>query len=129
MLTSGVDFEKMPDMTLVDSIKEALEQAATACFANAGADCQVTPCRERKFGDYQSNFAFRIAKREKLGPRDAAAAIVKALPENETIETATVAGAGFINIRVKDAALAREAMQGRGSRTVTTPPVGPTTPA
>lgn len=102
----------MPNMALVDSIKEALAAAATACFAHAGADCQVTPCRERKFGDYQSNFAFHIAKREKLAPRDAAAAIVKALPENEAIETATVAGAGFINIRVKDAALTREAAQG-----------------
>ncbi len=62
--------------------------------------------RDPAHGDFASNVALRLAKAAKRNPRELAQAIVAALPKNELIESAEVAGAGFINFRLaKDLAL------------------------
>ena len=152
-------------MSFIESIRNILNQAVADCFPDSGPafECQVAPCQDRKFGDYQSNLALQLAKREKTSPRRIAEAVVEsvqaemALPDRgqissmpphvvsgnlsppesadiegtdlasvpgaaaeggepaagptgarALIETIEVAGAGFVNIRVRDAALLAE---------------------
>ena len=54
-------------MGFIESIKYILNKAVADCFAGSGPafECQVTPCQDKQFGDYQSNLAFLLAKRER----------------------------------------------------------------
>jgi arginyl-tRNA synthetase len=56
--------------------------------------------RDPAHGDFASNVALRLAKAAKRNPRELAQAIVAALPQNDLIQSAEVAGAGFINFRL-----------------------------
>ena len=146
-------------MSFIESIKSVLNKAVADCFPGSGPafECQVTPCQDKKFGDYQSNLAFLLAQRERTSPRDIALAVVESVqaqmampgpagrgqtsnlspgegagaqgtdfksvpgpgmqgskPEVrltsvlDLIDTIEVAGAGFINIRLRDEALAAQ---------------------
>ena len=120
-------------MSFIESVRSILNKAVADCFPDSGPafECQVTPCQDKKFGDYQSNLAFLLAKRERTSPRNIAGAVVEsvqaqmALPgpaggglspggsagsmtAGALIDTIEVAGAGFINIRLRDAALAAQ---------------------
>ena len=68
-------------MSFIESIKSILNKAVADRFTGSGAafECQVTPCQDRKFGDYQSNLAFLLAKREKTSPRTIALAVVESV--------------------------------------------------
>jgi arginyl-tRNA synthetase len=59
--------------------------------------------KDEKFGDYSSNIAMVIAKKEKKNPRELASKIIAELnlPDNN-IEKAEIAGAGFINFFISD---------------------------
>ena len=128
-------------MSFIAAIREILNRAVADCFPGPGSAfvCQVTPCQDRKFGDYQSNLAFLLAKREKTSPRNIAGKVVASIRKgtdprlqhaggclesasgaedertgssplraSDLIETIDVADPGFINVRVKDAALLAE---------------------
>ncbi|MCP5328231.1 MAG: arginine--tRNA ligase [Steroidobacteraceae bacterium] len=56
--------------------------------------------RDPAHGDFASNVALRLAKAARRNPRELAQAIVAALPANDLIMAAEVAGAGFINFRL-----------------------------
>ena len=58
-------------------------------------------------GDYQANFAMALAKQLGRKPPELANEIVTKIPVNDLIESATVAGPGFINIKLKSATLAQ----------------------
>ena len=129
-------------MSFIEAVKNILNQAVADCFPVSGPafECQVTPCQDKKFGDYQSNLAFLLAKRERTSPRSIAGAVVESVqaqmalsepagrgqisnlsPEKSAgagsvsahalIDTIEVAGAGFINIRIRDSALIAELEQ------------------
>ena len=87
-----------------------MNKAVADCFPGSGQafECQVAPCQDRQFGDYQSNLAFLLAKREKTNPREIAGAVVESIREGTEIESIEIAGPGFINIRLKDTALLSE---------------------
>ena len=129
-------------MSFIESIKNILDKTVADCFAGSDAafQCQVTPCQDKQFGDYQSNLAFLLAKRERTSPRriaDAVAGAVRAelglsveqdgagdsasgpLSAGALIETIEVAGQGFINIRIRNSALVAEL-----ERTLTDPRCG-----
>ena len=95
-------------MIFTQAIKNLLNQAMVARFGEAeqSPDYQVTSCKDKKFGDYQTNLAFLEARRRQADPRRLAADVIEALPANDLIESAQVAGPGFINMRLRDAALA-----------------------
>ena len=120
-------------MSFIESIRHILNKAVADCFPDSGPafECQVAPCQDKQFGDYQSNLALQLAKREKTGPRNIAEAVVEAVrkgtdlksvpgPEavpgagggpisaSALIESIEIAGPGFINIRLKDTALLSE---------------------
>jgi arginyl-tRNA synthetase len=60
----------------------------------------VERARDAQHGDFQSNVAMRLAKIARQNPRELAQKIVAALPKNELVSSAEVAGAGFINFRL-----------------------------
>ena len=64
----------------------------------------VRPC-DPKFGDYQSNALMSLAKMRKLNPRQLATDVLAKLDVSEVCENVEIAGAGFLNFRLKTAAL------------------------
>lgn len=60
---------------------------------------QVSIPKERKFGDYSTNFALGLSKPSKLNPKDVAGALIeKLIAHDELIAECEIAGPGFINI-------------------------------
>jgi arginyl-tRNA synthetase len=86
-------------------LREALRTLVPAVIPEADpAQVVVERARDAQHGDFQSNVAMRFAKAARKNPRELAQAIVQALPNNDLITRAEVAGAGFINFRLaKDA--------------------------
>lgn len=87
-------------------MKQAVEQAVAAAVKDLfGQDVPVVLTRpDEQFGDFASNIALQLAKPLGRNPREIAQAIADKLPA-DTIATADVAGPGFINLRLTDAAL------------------------
>ena len=72
-------------------------------------DPLITPSKNTQFGDYQSNAAMSLAKQLKMNPRDVAERIVEKLNLGEIAEpldASSIAGPGFINVRLRPEALA-----------------------
>ncbi|MDR1300420.1 MAG: arginine--tRNA ligase [Candidatus Nomurabacteria bacterium] len=63
---------------------------------------------EAQFGDYSTNVAMLLASSVGENPRAIAEKLAAELSGNEFFNSVEVAGAGFINFRLSDAALARE---------------------
>jgi arginyl-tRNA synthetase len=85
-----------------------LQEAVSAVLP--GADLSgvlVRPCPDLKFGDYQSNAIMGLAKERKLNPRQVATEVLARLDVGEWCDKTEIAGAGFINFRLKTVALER----------------------
>ncbi|HEY2615115.1 MAG TPA: arginine--tRNA ligase [Chthoniobacterales bacterium] len=61
----------------------------------------IEPATDPRFGDYQSNAALVLAKQRGENPRALAQRIVDHLAVEEWCESPEIAGAGFINFRLK----------------------------
>jgi arginyl-tRNA synthetase len=61
------------------------------------------------FGDYSTNIAMALAKKEKINPRELAENIKNSIKENELIDKVEVASPGFINFYLKPEFLIKEA--------------------
>ncbi|MCF7847504.1 MAG: arginine--tRNA ligase [Kiritimatiellales bacterium] len=66
----------------------------------------VTPTNNEKFGDYQCNAAMELARTLKTAPRQIAQDFIDKAIVPEFIEKMEIAGPGFINIFIRNAALA-----------------------
>ncbi len=89
-------------------IEFRLQQAVRAVLPDADlATVLVRPCPDPKFGDYQSNALMSLAKTRKVNPRQLATDVLAKLEVSEICEKVEIAGAGFLNFRLKPAALAR----------------------
>jgi arginyl-tRNA synthetase len=91
-------------MSLLSTLQSRVADAVRA----AGIDdslAAVTPAADSRFGDYQTNAAMVAAKGLKKNPREVAALILEHLKVDDLCEAPSVAGAGFINFKVLDAAL------------------------
>jgi arginyl-tRNA synthetase len=64
----------------------------------------VRPC-DQKFGDYQSNALMSLAKTCKLNPRQLATDTLAKLDVSDVCEKVEIAGAGFLNFRLKNSVL------------------------
>jgi arginyl-tRNA synthetase len=75
-----------------------LAEAVRSAFPGAG-DCPIELDRPRnpEHGDFATNVALQLAKRVGRKPREAAEAIVAAIPANDAVARADIAGPGFIN--------------------------------
>ncbi|HOC56716.1 MAG TPA: arginine--tRNA ligase [Verrucomicrobiota bacterium] len=89
-------------------IEQRLQAAVKTVLPDADVSAVlVRPCPDPKFGDYQTNALMSLAKARKLNPRQLAADVVAQLDVGDCCEQAEIAGAGFLNFRVKPAALAQ----------------------
>ena len=99
-------------------IELRLQQAVRAVLPDADSgSILVRPCPDPKFGDYQSNALMSLAKARKLNPRQLAADVLAKLDVSEICEKVEIAGAGFLNFRLKISALAANARIRRSRRT------------
>ncbi|HWG67437.1 MAG TPA: arginine--tRNA ligase [Rhodanobacteraceae bacterium] len=67
-------------------------------------DFVIERTRSREHGDFACNVAMLLAKKAGKKPRDLAAAIVAALPSSPLVAKVEIAGPGFINFFLTDAA-------------------------
>jgi arginyl-tRNA synthetase len=97
-------------------IELKLQQAVRDVLPDADASAVlVRPCPDPKFGDYQSNALIGLAKARKMNPRQLAENVVQKLDLSEVCEKVEIAGAGFLNFRLKNSALAQTLdVQARG---------------
>ncbi|HVU07302.1 MAG TPA: arginine--tRNA ligase [Verrucomicrobiae bacterium] len=87
-------------------IESALQIAVRAVLPDADASTiLVRPCPDPKFGDYQSNALMSLAKTRKMNPRQLAENVLAKLDVSDICEKAEIAGAGFLNFRLKNSAL------------------------
>jgi arginyl-tRNA synthetase len=98
-------------MNLLTQIRSLFEPAITAIAPDKvkvpDLLAAIKPAANAEHGDYQANCAMALAKALGQRPHDVAKALIAALPANEMLEEPTVAGPGFINLRLKPAFLAR----------------------
>ena len=94
-------------------MKQALANLLSQALQNLVADGtlvedpNVTPqidhTKDPSHGDLATNLAMVLAKHAKMSPRDLAARILLAIPENAIVEKTDIAGPGFINFFVTQA--------------------------
>ncbi|WP_036494624.1 arginine--tRNA ligase [Neisseria weaveri] len=65
-----------------------------------GAPVVLQPAKNADFGDFQINGVMGAAKQAKQNPRELAQTVAAALSGSSVIESAEVAGPGFINLRL-----------------------------
>jgi arginyl-tRNA synthetase len=68
----------------------------------------ITPSRQPKFGDFQSNCAMPLAKRLGMQPRELAGKVIEAIDVAgvaEPMDESSIAGPGFINITLLPSAI------------------------
>jgi len=84
---------------------------------------QVRSSQDPKFGDYQANCAMPLGKRLGKSPREIAAQIIGRLEIGDLCQTPEIAGPGFINLRLRDDWLAKQAAQAAADERVGVPVV------
>ena len=90
-----------PREILTQRLKFALEKS----FPDTVPD--VVPATDPRFGDYQTNVAMVLARKNRVPPREIAHRIVKDLEIGDISDAPEIEGAGFINFRLKPGFLAR----------------------
>jgi len=81
---------------------------AKAGLPNAG---ELTQATDPRFGDYQTNAALVLGKQRGENPRTVAGKIVTHLDVADLSDTAAVAGAGFINFKLRGEAVAKKSAE------------------
>lgn len=91
-------------------MKQELEQAVRAAVQDLfGVDTAVELTRpDEQFGDYATNVALQLSKQLGKNPREIAEALAAKIRESlaDKVADVSVAGPGFLNLRLTDAALA-----------------------
>ena len=97
-------------MTPAD-LASLIRETAAGVLTSRDLDSSVLPeqvvverPRNPEHGDYATNLALQVAKKVGTNPRELATWLAEALAENPAIETAEIAGPGFLNIRLAAAA-------------------------
>lgn len=96
-----------PVAVLTSRLQSAMASALGAEYA--GADPVLRPSANPQFGDYQANAAMALAKKLGDKPRDVAQRIVDALDVDDLCAKVEIAGPGFINLTLRNEALAQAA--------------------
>ncbi|MBU3061776.1 arginine--tRNA ligase [Nocardia sp. NEAU-G5] len=97
-------------MTPAD-LADLLRATAAKVLVERGSDPSVLPDevtverpRNPEHGDYATNVAMQVAKKAGMNPRELAGLLAEALSATDGVESAEVAGPGFLNIRLAAAA-------------------------
>src|SRR5678815_3579596 len=92
---------------LHSAIETQLRSAVAAVLRDAPLDTvRVRPCPDPKFGDYQTASLIALAKERKTNPRQLATEVLSRLDVAEWCDPVEIAGAGFLNFRLKPGAIA-----------------------
>ncbi|MDF0530324.1 arginine--tRNA ligase [Tsukamurella sp. 8F] len=93
-------------MTPAD-LSQLLHASATAVLSERGLDTSVLPeqvtverPRNPEHGDYATNLAMQVGKKVGANPRELAGWLAEAVGATDGVAEATVAGPGFLNIRL-----------------------------
>ena len=94
-------------VNLIKKVKEEIIKTVLEGYENAckkGLISETEPCKveientkEKKFGDFATNFAMKMSKQVGKNPRELAAILLEEIGGNALVEKAEVAGPGFIN--------------------------------
>ena len=96
----------MPSPFFMETIQSILASRLTAAAGDTdGIAVTVQSAQDTRFGDYQSNVAMQLAKPRRANPRQLATEIIAKLQVDDVCETPEIAGAGFINFRLKPATI------------------------
>lgn len=96
----------------MSDLKTVLGEAVAAAFAAEGVPAdlaRISPSDRPDLADFQSNGALAAAKRLGKNPREIATAVAARLQDDPRLSSVEIAGPGFINLKVADAALAERA--------------------
>jgi arginyl-tRNA synthetase len=96
----------------MSDLRSGLSEAVEAAFAGCGLPPElgrVTASDRPDLADFQSNGALAAAKRVGRNPRELAAAVAQALAGDPRLAAVEIAGPGFINLKLTDAALSGRA--------------------
>ena len=96
----------------MSDLKKGLGEAVEAAFAGLGLPAElgrVTASDRPDLADFQSNGALAAAKRVGRNPREIAQAVADALARDPRLAAVEVAGPGFVNLKLTDAALSERA--------------------
>lgn len=96
-------------MSVVLNFKSHLSELFAQALLEIAPDSSQTEIlierpKQAAHGDYSCNLAMQLARPLRKSPRDIAQALIAALPESEVIEKLEIAGAGFINVFITNAA-------------------------
>lgn len=93
----------------MDEVKELLTKAVQAVTGEK-VDIELT-VPDEQFGDYATNVALQLSKKLGQNPREVAEAIISELQKSSenSIAEVTIAGPGFINLKLSDGAMWQEA--------------------
>lgn len=96
----------------VTILTQRFQDAAATVFEQVGDargfDPQIRPCNQPEHGDFQCNAAMSLAKRVGKPPREVAKALIAHVKVDDLCQPLTegsIAGPGFINLRLKEDAL------------------------
>lgn len=90
-----------------EALQKLISQAVQSLIDNETLSAEmpvikIDRTRDKTHGDFAANVAMMLAKPAQKNPREIAAMIVEALPENDFVEKVDIAGPGFINFFVSD---------------------------
>jgi len=101
------------------NLRQLLAERITAALATCGAPdapALVNSAKRPEFGDYQANGVMAAAKRLGKNPRELAQQVIDSAPLDDIAESLSVAGPGFINIRLRTDYIAQRCRSDRVSR-------------
>lgn len=90
---------------LTETLSAWMKAAFESAFSGSGQDfsgVSVTAATSPEFGDFQCNDAMRFAKALRMAPREIAQRALDGATSHGSLEGGEAAGAGFINLRLKD---------------------------
>ncbi len=96
-------------MSMLRTLKDRFRPILAELVGNEALDKVldlIRPAQDARFGDYQANMAMALGKQLGRPPREVAAEIVARLQVDDLCEEPAVAGPGFINLRLREGALA-----------------------
>lgn len=106
-----IDIRSLPTMTssvhpnFKTHFAELFRQAANTIAApDASVRIELARTKQASHGDYSCNLAMQLAKPLHKNPREVAGLLIDALPASPYLDKVEVAGAGFINLFLKNSA-------------------------
>ena len=90
----------------MQTVRALLEERLRAALDALGLDssvAEVSASTDARFGDYQTNAAMVLAKRERKNPREIGATLADAIDVSGIAAKPELAGAGFLNFRLEPA--------------------------